>query len=136
MDGVRGFGGGDGGIYGEFIKGGRISCIIRDNKFDYLLFVNNKNYFCGLKKSDKMNRILLIFILTLMSLSANSQQITFQKFYDVDPNNRNSVAGGNFVQQTSDGGYILTGQTSLYSLSLIKTNTNGDTIWTRAFTAW
>ncbi|TKJ39892.1 hypothetical protein CEE36_10200 [candidate division TA06 bacterium B3_TA06] len=42
------------------------------------------------------------------------------------------------VGQTSDGGYILTGSSSLpnegcQGLSLIKTDTNGDTMWTRMY---
>jgi hypothetical protein len=41
-----------------------------------------------------------------------------------------------FVQQTNDGGYILTGTTWSFgynSACLIKTNANGDTLWTRLY---
>jgi len=65
-------------------------------------------------------------------------QITFQKFFQ--------TAGGEstdeayFIQQTSDGGYIITGSfINWFSASphqnifLIKTNADGDTLWTRTF---
>jgi hypothetical protein len=38
---------------------------------------------------------------------------------------------GTSVKQTFDGGYIVTGGTSLNALYLIKTKSNGDTLWTR-----
>jgi hypothetical protein len=47
--------------------------------------------------------------------------------------------GGYAVQQTTDGGYIITGYTasfdvdSTYALYVIKTDADGDSIWARAF---
>jgi hypothetical protein len=45
-----------------------------------------------------------------------------------------SAAFGDYVEQTSDGGYLVAGQTGIglgIRLWLAKTNTNGDVVWTR-----
>ena len=49
-----------------------------------------------------------------------------------------SPDGGNFVRQTSDGGYIVAGYTYSFGAGqgdacLIKTNALGDTLWTRTY---
>jgi hypothetical protein len=43
--------------------------------------------------------------------------------------------GGNSIQQTTDGGYIIAGakQTGYYAVYLIKTDGSGDTLWTRTY---
>lgn len=49
--------------------------------------------------------------------------------------------GGYSVQETSDGGYIITGWTKSYGSGLsdvyiIKTDADGDTIWTKTYGGW
>ncbi len=76
------------------------------------------------------------FVLMLLLLSAclySNAQITFQKTYGGTGHDQ-----GRFVQQTSDGGYIFTGNTQNLSgtndyVYLLKLNSNGDTIWTKTF---
>ena len=48
--------------------------------------------------------------------------------------------GGSSVQQCTDGGYIVTGFTRYFGCSngvvyLIKTDSNGDTLWTKTYAA-
>jgi hypothetical protein len=68
----------------------------------------------------------------LFSLSVySSAQIRFQKTFGGSNDDQ-----GYSVQQTTDGGYIIAGTTNSfgpgnYSFYLIKTNANGDTLWTK-----
>jgi hypothetical protein len=68
------------------------------------------------------------FILFFLLVKISSAQITFQKTYG-------EIAGdnGSSVQQTSDGGYIITGFTTGRNTYLIKTDATGDTLWTKIF---
>jgi hypothetical protein len=76
---------------------------------------------------------LLISILIFIIVSPAFSQQTWERTY----------GGGTWddaisVQQTSDGGYIITGTTDSFGAGnwdvyLIKTNVNGDTTWTRTY---
>src|ERR1043165_8822301 len=75
-----------------------------------------------------------LLITTLLAITALSTigQITFQKLYGLGNISATSV------QQTSDSGFIMTGYTTNPSAGqedvlLIKTNSDGDTLWTRTY---
>ena len=76
-------------------------------------------------------RILLMLMLALVGLSGRGQ-VTFQKTYYAD-----SGQQAYSVRQTIDSGYILTGLTTLgaghQNIILIRTNSFGDTLWTKVF---
>jgi hypothetical protein len=72
---------------------------------------------------------VLLFSLSIYS----SAQIRFQKTFGGINNDE-----GYSVQQTTDDGYVIAGRTNSfgagnYSVYLIKTNANGDTLWTKTF---
>lgn len=81
-----------------------------------------------------MRKYVLLFVAFAITFaSQTSAIITFQKTYGGVDNEE-----GYSVQQTSDGGYIITGTTwsqATYkkNILLIKTDANGDTLWTRTF---
>ncbi len=79
---------------------------------------------------NKIRNLVIGFLLVFINTSF--AQITFVKTFKYS----NYWYGeGKAVQQTSDGGYIITGDVdSIYSaIYLIKTDANGDTLWTRTF---
>ena len=78
-------------------------------------------------------KLLLILLLSVFAGLSVNAQLTFEKTY----------GGGGFeegseVRQTFDGGYIMVGQTQSYGAGtddvyLIKTDENGDTLWTKTY---
>jgi len=82
-------------------------------------------------------RFIPIFIIfTIVSLEYNfaqSPDVEWTKlYYGSDQDN------GTYVQQSNDGGYIITGDTKSYGAGLndiwlVKTNASGDTMWTKTF---
>jgi hypothetical protein len=71
---------------------------------------------------------ILISLSFTLALFAQSPDTLWTKTY--------GIGSGNSVQQTNDGGYIITGFTHLQDsrdLWLIKTNSAGDTLWTKTF---
>src|ERR1700722_971553 len=89
----------------------------------------------------KSLQILIVFAFIFVSFSTKAQ-VTFQKSYG---NGESFFPTVSSLQQTSDGGYIMLGQLDFtvyiqdtipdwngYCLNLIKTDANGDTLWTKA----
>ena len=81
-----------------------------------------------------MRKVLFaVLIFFCLSVSASAVDTLWTRVYggiDLD--------AAKCVQQTQDGGFILTGLTDTYgqgirSMWLIKTDANGDTLWTRVF---
>jgi hypothetical protein len=69
----------------------------------------------------------------LMKVDSNGDCVWSRNFGGINANE------GASMQNTSDGGYIIAGRTSLFSAAgdydvyLIKTDANGDCVWTRTF---
>jgi hypothetical protein len=72
-------------------------------------------------------RKLLPLILFFLFLKFSFGQATFQKTFG-----GSGFDVGTSIAQTSDGGYLIAGSTDTSAL-LIKTNINGDTVWTRNY---
>ncbi len=79
-------------------------------------------------------KIFLLTISIFLFALISKAQIIFQKTFGGTAN----YYIGNSIQQTADGGYISTGYTSSFGVGmgdayLIKTDANGDSLWTRTF---
>ncbi|MBK7762261.1 MAG: T9SS type A sorting domain-containing protein [Bacteroidetes bacterium] len=80
-----------------------------------------------------MNKNLIAYLISIFSFTSAIGQTTFQKAYG-----GTAMDEGKSVKQTTDGGYIMAGTTTSfgsggYDMLVIKTNTIGDTIWTKSF---
>jgi len=78
-----------------------------------------------------MRKIIFTTIAVLIICGNSFGQITFQKAYGYGITDY-----VNFIQQTTDGGYIMAGYTESFDngdIYLIKTNAFGDTLWTKAY---
>ena len=78
--------------------------------------------------------VLAVTLVLLLLAAPSLAGITFEKTYG-----RLEIDGGHSVDQTSDGGYIVAGYVdwtsgdTLANLYLIRTDSLGDTLWTRTY---
>ena len=80
-----------------------------------------------------MKKILFPLLFSLLLNLNATAQTTFQRVYGGA-----AMDEGNSVKQTTDGGYIIAGTTTSYGsggrdVLVIKTNSIGDTIWSKTF---
>lgn len=77
-------------------------------------------------------RLFILSVVLFSSISFLSAQTTFQKTFG------SGDMSGNSIKITYDGGYIIAGTTTATGtanadICLIKTDSNGDTLWTKTF---
>jgi hypothetical protein len=87
------------------------------------------------KNQEAVSRYSFIFLCAFVSLWLNSPAQSFQKLYG--DSTVNDV--GNSILQTRDGGYAIAGTqynsgNQVESLFLVRTDEDGDTLWTRRIT--
>ena len=80
----------------------------------------------------KAKLLLILFFFTFGCLCVNAQ-ITFQKTFG-----GSGLDEAHWVEQTADTGYIICGYTTSigagnHDVYVIKTNKNGDTLWTKTY---
>ncbi|BDS09869.1 T9SS type A sorting domain-containing protein [Aureispira anguillae] len=83
--------------------------------------------------NQKLKTLYLLILCSCLSYTVSLGQQTWERSYGGTQHD-----GGHSVQQTADGGYIIGGYTRSYGagesdMYLVKTDLNGDTLWTQTY---
>ncbi len=131
--------------YSDYEPGGRNVYLVKadaDGNRDWVNRFGGENYDEGQSVQQSSDGGYIIagvsdygaggFDVYLVKADANGNRVWVKRFGGSD------VDWGYSVQQTTDGGYIITGYTRSYGAGgedvyLIKTDANGDSIWTKTF---